>query len=60
MSQDSSRYLLEHSISLKDSGVRMINFIVKEMIQMNLQSRKRLTDLENELRVTSGTYEGKG
>ena len=32
MSQDSSRYLLEHSVSLKDSGVRMINFIVKEMV----------------------------
>ena len=28
--------------------------IEKEMIRMNLQNRKRLTDLENELIVTEG------
>ena len=28
--------------------------IQKEMIQMNLQNRKRLTDLENELMVAEG------
>ena len=28
--------------------------IEKEMIQMNLQNRKRLTDLENELMVAEG------
>ena len=30
------------------------------MIQMNLQNRKRLTDLENEPMVAEGKDEGKG
>jgi len=32
--------------------------IEKEIIQMNLQNRKRLTDLENELMVASGGKDG--
>ena len=30
------------------------------MIQMNLQNRKKLTDLENKLMVARGKDEGKG
>ena len=33
--------------------------IEKEMMQMNLQNRNRLTDLENELMVTRGEGGGK-
>ena len=34
--------------------------IYKEMVQMNLQNRKRLTDLGNELTVARGKDAGKG
>ena len=38
----------------KDPMTSLIYGIEKEMIQMNLQNRKRLTDLENELMVAEG------
>ena len=54
---DLETVILSEVSQLEKEKYRMLSLICgvqKETIQMNLQNRKRLTDLENELMVSGG------